>query len=386
MEKSDGIKAGEKAFGFPLNIKQMGNIDRELKIYVEDYVYTYLWRYAKAKGNSEKLSVLLGRHYSVDGQDTVVVSGAVEAKHTAEENGNEIFTEKSREFVRGQMQKYFPDLSVVGWVRIQPEYGTFMMAKDETYHKNHFRNKWNILMVMDPSEMQDALYAMTESKGSMRRVKGYFIYYDKNEPMQDYMIENSFQPKREEMPEDETAEEMPSGKTAVKRLIGIKRTGKKNEKTPPDRIDAASRIRKVLDEKEKVRKERKNKGYAFTAVCAALSVVCVAMTFAMARERDKIRVLESEILDIKTSYTAMAERFEETVQVFARTENNEKGETKYENESEAKGEKYTIEEGDSLWYICRTFYNGENRIEEIKSINGIENEDILYVGQTILLP
>ena len=91
MEKSDGIKAGEKTFGFPLNIKQMGNIDRELKIYVEDYVYTYLWRYAKAKGNSEKLAVLLGRHYSVDGQDTVVVSGAVDAKYTAEENGNEIF-------------------------------------------------------------------------------------------------------------------------------------------------------------------------------------------------------------------------------------------------------------------------------------------------------
>ena len=61
-----------------------------------------------------------------------------------------------------------------------------------------------------------------------------------------------------------------------------------------------------------------------------------------------------------------------------------KKETEYEEKTE--NQTYIIEEGDSLWYICRKFYNGENKIEEIKTLNNIENEDILYVGQTISLP
>jgi len=389
MENTDGNKASavsEKSFGFPLNIKQMGNVDKELKIYIEDYVYTYLYRYAKTKAKAEKLAVLVGRFYRVDGQDTVVISGAIEGKYSIKENGNEIFTDETWDFVSSQMEKYFPGLSVVGWVRVQPEYGTFMMAKDEAFHKECFKYKWQVFFVIDPSEMQDSIYALTESMGSMRKIKGYFIYYDKNECMQDYMIDNNMsQPKGEAEYEEEERECASPSKAALYRLLGVKEREKKNEKYVPDRIDAASKIRSVINEKEKKKKEKHNRGYAATAICAALSLVCVAMSLAMVKERDKIRVLESEILDIKTSYTVMAERFEETVQVFSMQTNEAiKPEEKAEDKTEVK--KYTIEEGDSLWYICRTFYNGEDKIEEIKQINNIENENFLYVGQIIELP
>ena len=83
----------------------------------------------------------------------------------------------------------------------------------------------------------------------------------------------------------------------------------------------------------------------------------------------------------------MAERFEETVQVFAVQKEKVEEEKEMEAvEDKAENKKYTIEEGDSLWYICRTFYNGENKIEEIMTLNNIENENILYVGQVLELP
>ena len=33
---------GQKEFTFPANVKQMGNIDRKFKIYIEDYVYIFI--------------------------------------------------------------------------------------------------------------------------------------------------------------------------------------------------------------------------------------------------------------------------------------------------------------------------------------------------------
>jgi len=390
MENNDGKKTNgnEKDFGFPLNIKQMGNVDKDLKIYIEDYVYTYLYRYARTRGKSEKLAVLVGRFYRVDGQDTVVISGAIEGRYTVKENGNEIFTDETWNFVSEQREKFFSELSVVGWVRVQPEYGTLMMAKDESFHKECFKNKWQVFFVIDPAEMHDSAYVLTESKGSMRKVKGYFIYYDKNENMQDYMIENNIsQPKDKAEYEKDDIECTTSGKAALYRLLGMKERDRKTEKYVPDRIDAAAKIRSVLKEKEQTKKEKYNRGYAVTAVCAVLSLVCLATSMAMIKERNKIKVLESEILNIKTSYTAMAERFEETVQVFAVQKEKVEEEKEMEAvEDKAENKKYTIEEGDSLWYICRTFYNGENKIEEIMTLNNIENENILYVGQVLELP
>lgn len=396
MEK-DGIREkrgkNENGFDFPLNIKQIGNMDKDLRVYIEDYVYTYLYRYAKTKAKSEKLAVLAGRYYRVDGQDTVVISGAVEGKYTIKENGNEIFTDETWEYVAEQMKKYFSDLSIIGWVRVQPEYGTFMMAKDEIFHKECFKNNWQVFFVIDPAEMQDAMYAFNGAKSSMRPVKGYFIYYDKNEPMQNYMIDHTIaEPKQEEESETITADS--SGKTAVYRLLGMKGRIKKEEKSEekyvPDRIDAAAKIRSVLNQKDEAKKESRGKEVVVGTVCMALSVACVAMCAGLIKERDKIRYLENEMAGIKSSYTAMSQRIENAAQqVFAIQENEkeiEVEEEKNEDEKKTKNSQYTIEEGDSLWYICRKFYGGENRIEEIKDVNKIENEDMLYVGQKIELP
>lgn len=398
MEKDDGMRksgGSEKSFGFPLNIKQMGNVDRELKIYIEDYAYTYLYRYAKTHGKTEKLAVLAGRYYRIDGQDTVVISGAIQGKYTVKENGNEIFTDETWKYVSEQMEKYFSDLSIVGWVRIQPEYGTFMMAKDEIFHKECFKNKWQVFFVIDPAEMQDCAYALNEGKTSMRRVKGYFIYYDKNESMQDYMIENSLSEPKGECVESDEAETDLSGKKAVYRLLGM--TGRKSESNDkkeeyvPDRIDAAAKIRSVLNKKEEKKKERQDRSLAIGTVCAVLSAACIVMCFGIIKGQNRIRYLEEEMYTMKNSYTAIAERLENTAQQVFAVQNAEKNDyaekvEEIKNEEKTEDKKYTVEEGDSLWYICRKFYGGENKIEEIKAFNQIEDENKLYVGQTIKLP
>ena len=45
----------------PGNVKQMGAPDDELRIYMEDYVHTYLYQYSRSSVNGEKLAVLMGQ-------------------------------------------------------------------------------------------------------------------------------------------------------------------------------------------------------------------------------------------------------------------------------------------------------------------------------------
>ena len=75
----------EGEFSLPSKTKQMGSIENEVKIYMEDYVYTYLYQYGKSGGGKEKLAALVGRHYNVEGQETLIISGAIQGKGTMQE-------------------------------------------------------------------------------------------------------------------------------------------------------------------------------------------------------------------------------------------------------------------------------------------------------------
>ena len=51
------------------------------------------------------------------------------------------------------------------------------------------------------------------------------------------------------------------------------------------------------------------------------------------------------------------------------------------------GEPYTIQRGDNLWNISIAAYDGDpGQVGVIASANGIENENLIYAGNTILIP
>ena len=114
----------------PARVKQMGSVEDRIKIFVEDYVYTYLYQYGRSGGGKEKLAALIGRHYVVNGQETVVISGAIQGKGTTQENGVERFTEETWEYIGGQMQRYFKGMSI--------------LMKKENHKYEYNRNKTNI--------------------------------------------------------------------------------------------------------------------------------------------------------------------------------------------------------------------------------------------------
>lgn len=404
-----GYENGDKEFEFPTNIKQMGCLDDEIKIYMEDYVYTYLYQYAKSNANQEKLAALVGKHMVVKNQQMIVISGAIQGKDTIKENGAETFTKDSWNYINNQMDIYFKGLSIVGWMHTQPGFGAFLMPKDEVFHKEFFKNPWQTLYVLDPQEKLDAFFIHSNNNAGMRAARGYFIYYSKNENMQDYMLNNSVvKPKLSE--EEQRYYDRDCGIIAQEQEMI-----EKNE-----RIDAAQKIRQVLNNKADEHTVAMKKYTVLAGVSGALCLCCIVMGASLLHSQNRIARLENEVVTVKTSYNTIAAEMSHTQAVFA-AQNKEAEQTTKKQEPEAvkKQEEaapsqpqvepksvpepvvkpvdtapqasmdrpiYVVKDGDTLGAISNQFYGSSAKVEEILKLNNMDNPNKLKIGQTLLMP
>lgn len=353
----------------PSNIRQMGAADDGLRIYMEDYAHTYLYQYARSSVNGEKLAVLMGKTMVIDGQNTVFISGVIQARFTEKIKGVETITTQSWKYISEEMEKYFPDLSIVGWMHSRPSFGAFVTSRDEAYHKKVFKNDSQVFFVVDPLDRLDRFYTMNESGASMRPIRGYFIYYDKNPGMQEYMLANSLVQPRTEFDEADEEDEIVNS-----------------------HMDAAAKIRSVLASKqtEKIKKVR-NKYAVFTFVSAVFCLLCVFMSLSLASNVSRLKKLETEVVSVKESVQiqkeetqALAEdisNYNPVITVMA-AENT----AKKEGDEEKEKKTYTIKEGDTLVEICRLFYGDDSMLDKVIEINQIDDPDKIYYGTVIELP
>lgn len=136
-------------FQLPDMVRLVGKINGEDRVYVEDYVYTYLH---ELKSEDEKFPIrvaLFGHAYQNEGRKFYMVYGAASVVDELE-NG------KDEELVR---REFFEEYELIGYVNI---YGK----------KQEWPGKKN----------------------------GYYIFYETNEPMQNYLIARFERTKRRFVP------------------------------------------------------------------------------------------------------------------------------------------------------------------------------------------
>lgn len=83
-EENPDIQEGEEGFCLPRNIRQIGVAGEKYKIYMEDYVYTFLIRLARTEENQEvqkgRVAVLTGEIKWKTGTAYLFIRGAVMAE------------------------------------------------------------------------------------------------------------------------------------------------------------------------------------------------------------------------------------------------------------------------------------------------------------------
>lgn len=175
----------EKKLCLPKNIRQVGSPRGRHKIYIEDYVYTYLK--AAAQKRESCAVVFLGKSQVAKEIRYTFVSGAVECGPGVFQWDSICLDENFWSYIEGEKQRYFPEKEIVGWFLGKTGQAMELAPVVEAAHRKYFPGRDKILMLMDILEQEEVFFIYDQ--GYLQKREGYYIYYEKNLPMQEYMVQ-----------------------------------------------------------------------------------------------------------------------------------------------------------------------------------------------------
>lgn len=170
----------------PKNIRQIGERDQTVRLYLEDYVNTYLRRLYPKGGQDLRVGLLLGTSEEHDGTPYLFVDGALEMDDVAESSDKVILTESAWKKAYKTMEDMFPKREIMGWFLCGESGMTLSPLNYWKQHGQYFSKKNQLMYLNSGLEGEEAVYITSED--GFYKLQGYSIYYERNQMMQDYMI------------------------------------------------------------------------------------------------------------------------------------------------------------------------------------------------------
>ena len=384
----------------PKNIKQIGDVSSDKKIYIEDYAFTYINSIAYNSPQEEQAGVLLGELAKEGNERCVFVKGVIKAALGDTSDTGIYFNENIWNKIYSDTEKYFPDLSVVGWFAVMPEV-TERMARLKKLHLDNFAGNMKTLYLVDTVEKEEHFYLY--ENGTLKRQKGYVCFYERNYEMQEYMLERSEKKSCEDASDD--------------RVI--------------------RNIRNVIREKEELKEQRKSGSFMY-GVSAFLVVVIIVIGINLMNNYEKMRRLNQSVDNLMNQLEGNERGGQDgddngvhdseasgdisvdgnaikvnrlSGDVYPLEENSTSNKTERETETDNKAASettqaisesetdasvssvktdsysmYTVKQGDTLMGICKRYYGTTTKYQEVMQYNGLDDSDMLYIGQQIKLP
>lgn len=165
-------------YKLPKNIRQIGDQENWIRVYIEDYVHTYIQKLRDLQENSVAGGILLGKKQRINGIMHLFITGAA----VAEDPFWKIPGQTPGQ-IRGECSVYFPELEVCGFFVSSRQIRTSEVELLRIFEK-HFNTEQQVLL--DIKGQDEDVYSY--SGHSMVRLAGYYIYYEKNEEMQNYIL------------------------------------------------------------------------------------------------------------------------------------------------------------------------------------------------------
>lgn len=397
----------------PENIRQMGEQPENGRIYVEDYVVTYMHRIFREKAENS-LVVFVGKRGEGPAQGSVFLYGAIEVQLDIL-LWKEQFTAQVWDKIHQQVHEYFSGGEVLGW-GCGVHMGNSQIKKAVAgIQRKHFSREGQILFFWDYSEEEESVCRWVQ--GGVQTVSGYLIYYGKNPQMQEYMLR-----------------------------------GKKKESFESDYQDTVmENVRTVIQKKERFKQQKKP---ALFVAGGMLLVLTALGGLLLVQSNQKIQSLETAILTLSqepaaskspaaspgassppkstsslepsTSKVPPASQGPSPSKAPAASRNltvpktsaaplqqapskapaatkapvvskAPAGTSSPQGKKPAEGKRgvaagipgrnsYVVQQGDTLSQIVWRQYHTMKYLGRVKRANRIKNEDEIYVGQRIVLP
>ena len=243
----------------PKNIRQIGERDTVLRLYVEDYVNTYLKRLKPGNGQNLRVGLLLGNREIHEDMPHVFVDGAMEMELLPQDGEKVVFTEEAWKRAYQQVETMFPRRTVQGWFLCAGEGITLNPLNYWRQHSQYFTGKNQLMYLNSGLDGEEAVY-ITSTDG-FYQLRGYSIYYERNQLMQDYMI-------------------------ARKDIL-------REESRTDDR--AIRDFRKKMDEHRTAAVQQKSTVNVLSGLCSVLAVMVLAGGVAMFNNYKKLHEMEEVV-------------------------------------------------------------------------------------------
>lgn len=375
-DKSKQVTRGA-AIRRPKNIKQIGEVSSDKKIYIEDYAFTYINSIAYNNPSDSQAGVLLGENQTDGDEKCVFIKGIIKAKLGTEvEEKGVYFNESVWNGIYSDVEKYFPDLSVVGWFAAIPEVTPERMMKLKKIHLDNFAGTMKTFYLIDTVEKEENFYLY--ENGELKKQKGYVCFYERNYEMQEYMLE---------------------------------RRERKSSEDGPDKVMKS--IRNIIREKEELHEQKKNARFMY-GISTFMVIVILVIGINLMNNYQKMKKFDKSISSLMVQMSGNDTATQEEVVPVNKLEGGVYP-TEAETTSQTAGtgavstenvtvtaaqpveeqtvaatvnevKTYTVKAGDTIMGICKKYYGDTSKCNEVIAYNNIKDENFLYIGQQIKLP
>lgn len=354
----------------PMNFLTFGEIENDdVKVYIKQNVYKDLEKFAASDTSRELGSIIIGEYCQEHGKTSVIISDYIEAKYTDASASTLTFTHKTWDYIHSEHERLYPDKKIVGWQHTHPNYGIFLSNYDLFIHENFFNLPFQIAYVIDPIQNLRGFFQWKD--GKITKLKGYYIYDEVGTPIK---IEQVKIAKNEKI-----VRKVSFWQTALAVFLCTA-------------IVFLSLFMFLLNQKYKYQLNQQDE----------LLEKIENQNVMLSNQADTISKLQDQLINIVLDNTGkttaidlikMIENHELTIQnpdnvlkELNKFVEDQKNDEKVDNNN-ITFMVYTVMKDDNLLQICNDIgidYN--SNIGIILAINGIQNPDQIYIGQTILLP
>lgn len=311
----------------PNNRRQIGQPGLESpEVFIEDYAFSF------AKGLSERdytgcvVGVLVGEHAEGTHGDKVLIRGVLEARDVLKHD-SVCFTEENWTGIYRDIREYFPEQQIVGWFLGGPGFLLEDAERQKKIQEDNFGGGDKILLKMDSIEKEQKFLFYRD--GELKELPGYYIYYERNAEMQNYMAENLQSiPAKEKV---KLSEEKITGEEKELPFSG--------ERKPSERMPVQpGRFYQLF--------------YATGGILTCIAILAIAGLAMQIQERNQLKELLNEQEKLVSSLQQV----------------------------------YVTEEGETVESICLKFYGTTEQEAAIRLLNSLEEDEEPEKGQKIFLP
>jgi len=347
----------------PKNVRQIGNVSDNPKIYVEDYVDTYL-NQLREKAKEQPVGVILvGEVLELEDEKAVFVSGAVQMQELSEKDGKLEIGQDGMKYMMEEAAQYFPESHIVGWGIVEEGNPMSRNREVKKIQEREFGQEGSLFLWKNAREQDEIFYAY--KFGELMQIGGHYIYYEKNPEMQNYMIN----------------------------------TRKENGVTPSEVVEdrAAKNFRSAVREKMEYKEQHQSSKFAYiTSALLVLIVLVIGIT--TVNNFDKMKSVQTSLENLSksmengqteedTKTTTAAEAKEGAKEVSGTVKKSEEAKVSKEEESQLTDKDYyVVQKGETLAGISKKLYGDTSHVKAICKMNGLSDGNLIYIGQKLLLP